>query len=90
MVDRRRKLSQDYLKKISRDPREILLKEKRESKLYVCEDEFIVAILKMLYQDETAQTNFPYDLLKALCANPINETKFLSVLMILLKHPNLE
>lgn len=75
---------------MAKDPREILLKEKRESRLYVCEDDFIIAILSMLYQDESAHQNFPFDLLRALCANPINETKFLSVFLILLKHPRLD
>jgi hypothetical protein len=40
--------------------------------LYICEDNFIVALLSLLYQDETAHNDFPFALLKSLCANPTN------------------
>lgn len=72
MYDRRRKLSHDYIKKIAKDPREILLKDKKDQKLYPCENEFVVAVLSLLYQDEMAHNDFPFALLKSLCANPTN------------------
>jgi|JI6StandDraft_1071083.scaffolds.fasta_scaffold05899_5 hypothetical protein len=45
--------------------------------------------MSLLYQDEVAHNEYPFALLKSLCANPLNETRFLATFMIILKHPNL-
>lgn len=81
----------EYHRKIEKDPKEMILKEKKESKIYVCENDFLVTILNIIYFDlYDFGTAFPYIMLKNLCTNPINENKLLSCMLVMLKHPHLK
>ena len=80
----------EYNKRIEKDPKEIILREKKENRIYVAEDSFLVALLNLLYFDVYDFKNFPYPMLRALCTNPTNESHILSCLLIILKHPNLK